>query len=309
MPDAVAIVDRFGVIVTVNNKLLALFGYSENEIIGKVIEKLVPKKLSAQHQKDRQTYSRHPVARPMGVHKALNGLHKNGTNFPVEISLIPIYNPDLYTIAFIRDMFEINRAHEEALFGWAKAINLRDHETSEHTERVVALTLRLAKLMNYSESELLHVSRGALLHDIGKIAIPDRILHKKVKLSPAEFEIMKKHPVMAHNMISHIEFLKHAVHIPYCHHEHWDGTGYPNGLIGAQIPLEARLFSIIDVYDALTSKRPYRKAWTKARALRYIRSQSGKLFDPEVTNVFFDKLDYVLRGENEARTKGTANNA
>jgi HD-GYP domain-containing protein (c-di-GMP phosphodiesterase class II) len=140
--------------------------------------------------------------------------------------------------------------------------------------------------MDFSESELIHIRRGVLLHDIGTIGVPDHILHKPGQLTEAEWEIMHQHPAYAYEMLTSIEYLKPALDIPYYHHEKWDGTGYPQGLHGEQIPLAARIFSIVDVWDALTSVRPYRPAWTKEEALKYIQEQSGKHFDPQVVQQF-----------------------
>jgi HD-GYP domain-containing protein (c-di-GMP phosphodiesterase class II) len=148
------------------------------------------------------------------------------------------------------------------------------------------MTVRIARAMGMKEEELYYVRLGALLHDIGKIGVPDSILLKPGKLTDDEWKIMKKHPEYAFQMLSPIAYLSKAIDIPYCHHEKWDGTGYPRGLKGKQIPLSARIFAVVDVWDALTSDRPYRKAWPKDKAIEYIRSQSGSHFDPEVVDVF-----------------------
>jgi putative nucleotidyltransferase with HDIG domain len=165
-------------------------------------------------------------------------------------------------------------------------MDLRDKETEGHTQRVTDLTLKLARVMNINESQLTHIRRGALLHDIGKMGVPDNILLKPDKLTDEEWEKMRKHPEFAYEMLSSIQYLKPAVEIPYCHHEKWDGTGYPRGLKGEEIPLPARIFAVVDVWDAVTNDRPYRPAWTQQEALEYIRDQSGKHFDPQVVNIF-----------------------
>jgi HD-GYP domain-containing protein (c-di-GMP phosphodiesterase class II) len=144
----------------------------------------------------------------------------------------------------------------------------------------------LAVMMDYPQEKLVHLRRGALLHDIGKMGIPDRILLKEGPLSDEEWEIMRKHPEFAYELISPIEYLWPALDIPYCHHEKWDGSGYPRGLKGEEIPLAARIFSIVDVWDALTSDRPYRNAWPAEKAIQYVREQKGKHFDPHVTDLF-----------------------
>ncbi|GAA6731418.1 HD domain-containing phosphohydrolase [Thermus brockianus] len=181
---------------------------------------------------------------------------------------------------------ELEAAYELTLLGWAKAVELRDQETAGHTERVTELTLRLARALGVPEEDLDHIRRGAILHDVGKIAIPDAILLKPGPLTEEEWGVMRLHPVYAHEWLSGIPFLKKALEIPYCHHERWDGSGYPRGLKGLEIPLSARIFAVVDVYDALTSDRPYRKAWPRERALAYLKEQAGKQFDPEVVAAF-----------------------
>jgi cyclic di-GMP phosphodiesterase len=178
-------------------------------------------------------------------------------------------------------------AYDRTIEGWSRAMDLRDNETEGHTQRVTHLTLKLAEAFNMKSDELIHIRRGALLHDMGKLGIPDSILLKPDKLTAEEWEAMRQHPKLAYDMLYPIEYLHPALDIPYCHHEKWDGTGYPRGLKGEEIPLVARLFAVIDVWDALTSNRPYRLAWEKDRVLAFIREQSGKHFDPEVVEVFF----------------------
>lgn len=185
-----------------------------------------------------------------------------------------------------RANLELARAYDETIEGWARALDLRDDETEGHSRRVTALTVRMAREMGVSDEELVHVRRGALLHDIGKMGIPDRILNKPGPLTEEEWEVMKRHPVYAYELLAPIPFLRRALDIPYCHHEKWDGTGYPRGLEGELVPLEARIFAVADVWDALRSDRPYRDAWSEDEALRYIREQSGKHFDPAVVEVF-----------------------
>lgn len=193
---------------------------------------------------------------------------------------------------------ELERLHQELLTsydktieGWSHALDLRDEETEGHTLRVTEKTLKLARLVGMNEMQLQHLRRGALLHDVGKLGIPDSILLKPGKLTPAEWEIMRRHPVHAYEWLSGIPYLEPALDIPYCHHEKWDGTGYPRGLKDEEIPLAARLFAIIDVWDALTSDRPYRKAMSLDEAREYILSQSGQHFDPDVVNLFIKHFD------------------
>jgi putative nucleotidyltransferase with HDIG domain len=162
--------------------------------------------------------------------------------------------------------------------------------TEEHTHRVTELTVALAKRLGFTDAELGHIRRGALLHDIGKMGIPDAILQKPGPLTDTEWAIMQTHPEKAYKVLSRIDYLLPAVDIPYCHHEKWDGTGYPRRLRGEEIPLSARIFAIVDVFDALTSDRPYRKAWGKEKVLAYIREQSGKHFFPDAVKAFCEMV-------------------
>jgi diguanylate cyclase (GGDEF)-like protein len=182
------------------------------------------------------------------------------------------------------------RIYDETIEGWARALELRDKETKGHAQRVTDMTIELAKRFGFKDKELVHIRRGALLHDIGKIAIPDHILFKPGKLSDDEWEIMRKHPVYAFELLSPITFLQDAIDIPYCHHEHWDGSGYPRGLKGEEIPLVARMFTIVDIWDALSTDRPYRQAWEPERVRNYVREESGKLLDPAVVEPFCEML-------------------
>ena len=181
---------------------------------------------------------------------------------------------------------ELILAYDTTLEGWSRALDLRDKETEGHTQRVTELTLRLARVMGMSDDALVHVRRGALLHDMGKMGIPDGILLKPGQLTEEEWVVMRRHPVYAYQMLLPITYLRPALAIPYSHHEKWDGTGYPRSLKGEDIPLEARVFAVIDVWDALTSDRPYRMAWPKDKAQAFIREQSGKHFDPAVVDAF-----------------------
>ncbi len=180
----------------------------------------------------------------------------------------------------------IAEAYDQTLIGWSRALDLRDKETEGHSQRVAQLTLAVARALNIPPEEQINMWRGAMLHDIGKIGVPDSILHKPGPLTAEEWEIMRRHTTYAYELLSPIAYLRPALDIPYCHHEKWDSTGYPRGLRGAQIPLAARIFALVDVWDALTNDRPYRKAWTREQASRYIREQSGKHFDPDLVELF-----------------------
>jgi len=186
---------------------------------------------------------------------------------------------------------ELQRAYKETLEGWVGALDLRDKETMGHTQRVTTLTERLARAIGVGDEELIHISRGALLHDIGKMAIPDSILLKPGPLTDEERELIKQHPVYAYNMLKEIDFLLPAIDIPRYHHEKWDGTGYPKGLRGEDIPFPARIFPVVDVWDALTSDRPYRKGLPPDEVRAHIKADSGKHFDPQVVDVFLQLKD------------------
>lgn len=182
---------------------------------------------------------------------------------------------------------ELQQAYDMTLWGWVRALQLRDKETEGHSLRVVDLTMLLAKQLGLPPEKMEHIRRGALLHDIGKLGVPDAILLKPGPLTPDEWCVMKRHPVYAHDWMEPISYLQPALAIPWCHHERWDGNGYPLGWTGTEIPLEARIFALVDVLDALRSDRPYRPAWDEKRILDYLREESGKQFDPQVVEIFF----------------------
>lgn len=185
----------------------------------------------------------------------------------------------------------LENAYQATLEGWVRALDLRDKETEGHTQRVTILTDRLARRLGMGGDELIHLTRGALLHDIGKMAIPDGILLKPGELTEEERVIVRKHPEFAYNMLHPIEFLRPALDVPYCHHERWDGSGYPRGLKGEEIPFAARIFIVIDVWDALVSDRPYRKGLPHNEVRDRIAKGSGKLFDPRVVEAFLEMDD------------------
>jgi HD-GYP domain-containing protein (c-di-GMP phosphodiesterase class II) len=185
---------------------------------------------------------------------------------------------------------DLLNAYDSTLEGWAKALELRDKETEGHSERVTTLTVRFAEVMGIRGDALVNIRRGALLHDIGKMGVPDAILHKNGPLDADERMIIQLHPQNAYNILQHIEFLQGALEIPYCHHERWDGTGYPRGLKGEEIPISARMFAMVDVYDALTSDRPYRKPMPAQEAIAYIQQQAGTHFDPHILDIFLKIL-------------------
>jgi HD-GYP domain-containing protein (c-di-GMP phosphodiesterase class II) len=182
----------------------------------------------------------------------------------------------------------LRETNDLTLSGWGQALEYRDRETEGHSQRVVEMTILLARRLGIPKGKLDHIRHGALLHDIGKMAIPDVILLKKSDLSDDEWKMVKMHPLYARNLLENIPYLQKALDIPYSHHERWDGSGYPEGLSGDAIPFPARIFAVVDVWDALTSDRPYRRAWPEEKACDFIREQSGKLFDPRVVEIFLD---------------------
>lgn len=186
---------------------------------------------------------------------------------------------------------ELSIAYDATIEGLSRALDLRDKETEEHTRRVTEIALKLADSLGVEYSERIHVRRGAILHDIGKVAIPDQILFKRGPLIEEEWKIMRRHPDIAVQLLSPVTYLAPALDIPHWHHERWDGSGYPDRLRGEEIPFSARLFAFADVYDALTSDRPYRLAWRKQEALEYIKEQSGKHFDPSIVPIFLELVN------------------
>jgi putative nucleotidyltransferase with HDIG domain len=190
-----------------------------------------------------------------------------------------------------RSNLDLSLAYDATIEGWSRALDLRDKETEGHSKRVTEMTVNLARANGLSEAELVQVRWGSLLHDIGKMGVPDGILLKPGALTDEEWVAMKKHPIFAYEMLAPIHYLRLALDIPYCHHEKWDGTGYPRGLKGAQIPLVARIFAVVDAWDALTSDRPYRTAWTKEKAREHIQAASGTHFDPQVVAEFMQIHD------------------
>lgn len=185
-----------------------------------------------------------------------------------------------------RSASDLSFSVDKMVTGWLRSLYLRDFETEEHTRRVTEASVELARRLGLPEQELAYIRLGAQVHDIGKIAIPDEILLKTGKLTEKEWEVMRRHPLIAVDLLQQVPELEPALVIPRSHHERWNGSGYPDGLAGEAIPLAARIFAFADVFDALTSDRPYRRAWSRANALQYIQSESGKHFDPSLTSEF-----------------------
>jgi PAS domain S-box-containing protein len=206
------------------------------------------------------------------------------------LAAIAIDNAQLFE-GMQRSNINLALAYDATIEGWSRALDLRDRETEGHTRRVTDLTVQLAKAIGMSEDDIVHVRRGALLHDMGKLGVPDGILLKPDKLTDEECDVMRQHSQYVFDMFSDIAYLKPALDIPYCHHERWDGTGYPRGLKGKQIPIAARLFAVVDVWDALLSGRPYHVSWSTEKVREYMRSQSGTHFDPQVVELFLSMMN------------------
>jgi response regulator RpfG family c-di-GMP phosphodiesterase len=194
-----------------------------------------------------------------------------------------------------RSNSDLEMAYNATIEGWSYALDLRDKETEGHSLRVTEMTLKLAAMLDLSAEQLINIKRGALLHDIGKMGVPDSILLKPEALTKDEWEIMQRHPQFAYDLLSPISYLHDALEIPYSHHEKWDGSGYPRKLAGEQIPLSARIFAVVDVWDALTNERPYRPAWPKEKVIEHIRADSGTHFDPQIVEMFLENIVNITR--------------
>lgn len=232
------------------------------------------------------------------------------TIYPISAEDLPIYAILLGTTAVVVWVYidnqeknverirhseaEVRLAYERTLEAWARALEFRDRDTEGHSRRVTDLSVRLARALGLAEPELTQIRWGALLHDIGKLAIPDRILLKPGPLTPEERNLIRQHPVYARDLLAGIPFLRPVLDIPYHHHERWDGRGYPEGLQGEEIPLAARIFTIVDQWEALSSDRPYRKAWCRHEVVAHMEANAGRIFDPSLVRVFLDEVDKDL---------------
>jgi PAS domain S-box-containing protein len=302
--DMIARLSTDGKMLYVSPASKTILGYTPDELIGSQIFDHI-------HEEDRHKikdiFKRAPVDTTYTV--AYRALHKDGHFLWLESSARSIINKQTGEITEVqsasRDITErkqaeealqlahnqLREAYEKTIEGWVRALDLRDRETEGHTQRVTELTLRVASKLGFTNEELSHIKRGALLHDMGKMAIPDEILQKPGPLNEAEWEKMRQHPIYAYDMLSPISYLHPALEIPYYHHERWNGTGYPHGLKGEQIPLAARLFAIIDVWDALRSDRPYRKKLPRDQVIAYLQEKSGSLFDPKLVELFLSIIE------------------
>jgi PAS domain S-box-containing protein len=304
-PDGILLIGADGTIQMANPTILRMLHMGEGtSLIGKKIAWFV----GSPHLKDFVKFFDNVVANPDSIYRTETSFERmNDTEFPVEISAGNCALQSQSAVQLIvRDITErkaaeeqIRRAHEEltlacdtSLAGWSRALELRDRDTEGHSQRVTEMTVKLAQAMDIPEEQLVHIRRGALLHDIGKMGIPDSILRKPGPLTEEEWVIMRKHPVYAYEMLSPIAYLCPALDIPYYHHEHWDGSGYPCGLQGEEIPLAARIFAVVDVWDALCSDRPYSSGWETGAARDHIHSLAGTQLDPAVVEIFL-KLEAV----------------
>lgn len=303
MVDPVVILDNEHRVVDINSAMLTLLDKTASEVIG---------------QPAKAVFDHFPIPIKMYTHvsyaRAEATFDIRGRSVYYEMTVWPLYDANKqmagriyisHDITALKDLeqelrelnldlekrvrartHELAEAYDTTLEGWAKALELRDKETEGHSRRVTETTLAVARAMGLQEDDLIQMRRGAILHDIGKMGTPDHILRKEGPLTDDERAIVLQHPETAYNLLKQVPFLEHALEIPYCHHEKWDGTGYPRGLKERAIPLSARIFAVADVWDALTSDRPYRKACSKQEAIQYLVEQAGKHFDPRVVNVF-----------------------
>jgi len=299
----IGLADPEGQWLRVNPALCGIVGYSEQELLALTVQEVThPDDLPAAIEMMSKT-----LAGEIGSFQTEKRfLHKNGQVLWVRLSVSVVRNlagRPLHFVAQIEDVTprrraedlagalhdELQEAYDATIAGWARALDLRDHEIEGHSRRVTELTLQVARVLGMSEADLVHVRRGALLHDIGKIGVPDAILLKPGPLTEEERLVMRRHPDLAAQMLEPIAFLRPALDIPYCHHEKWDGTGYPRGLVGDEIPLAARIFAVVDVWDALRHDRPYRPAWPEDRVRGYLQSLAGTHLDSEVVAAFLDR--------------------
>lgn len=299
-PDAISIIRLSdGQHIEINEGFARLTGFGPEEVIGK---NTLSFNIWANNEESQRFFS---VMQTVGELSNMEGVFKrkdDGVWIGLVSARIIEVNNEPSIIAIIRDIterkraeMELQRAHHDlaeaydaTIEGWSHVLDLRDKETEGHTQRVTEMTIRLARALGVPEEDIVHIRRGALLHDIGKMAIPDDILQKPGPLIDEEWKEMRQHPEFAYQMLYPIAYLRPALDIPYCHHEHWNGSGYPRGLKAEEIPLAARIFTIVDVWDALLSNRPYRKGCTEESVLEYIKRHSGTYFDPPLVEAFLD---------------------
>lgn len=308
MVDSVVILDNQNLILDINRAMLDLLGRKASQVVGQPAKKVfmdfpIPIKL--------YTHVTHA--------RAETNFELHGKAISYELTVWPMYDQKKNLVGRIfvshditamkeleNDLRNLNQileqrveartkelaeAYDTTLEGWAGALELRDKETEGHSRRVMETTLKVARALKIPEDELIHIRRGAILHDIGKMAIPDEILRKAGKLTEEERHIMQQHPEIAQKLLERIPYLNKALEIPYCHHEKYDGSGYPRGLKGTEIPLSARIFAVADVWDAVQSDRPYNKGWSREKTIEYIKAQSDHHFDPKVVDTFLKLIE------------------
>jgi PAS domain S-box-containing protein len=302
--DMIARLTTDGRMVYVSPASKTILGYDPESLTGKISFELM-------HEEDRpwvmSLFEKRPIKNSYTI--AYRALHKQGYYVWLESSARAVFDKNTGELIEIqtasRDITErkkneealrlahsrLQEAYEKTIEGWVRALDLRDRETEGHTQRVTELTLRVAAKLGFSDEEMVHIKRGALLHDMGKMAIPDEILQKPGPLDEEEWTKMRQHPVYAFDMLSNISYLHPSLEIPFFHHERWDGSGYPRGLKGEDIPLTARMFAIVDVWDALSSDRPYRKKLPRDQVVAYLREKSGTLFEPRLVNIFLEMIE------------------
>lgn len=305
--DWVVELDTRGNYIYVGPQVHTILGRTPPEVLGKNFTAFMPHREALRVGR---IFREHLEKKEPFLTLEITCMHRDGHPVILETNGIPFFDEDGQLQGFRginRDItarrqadellkqanWNLSRAYEATLEGWSRALELRELETAGHSQRVVSMTLQLARKLGVPEGDLPHIRRGALLHDIGKMGIPDKILQKPGPLTEEEWVIMRMHPVYAHALLSPIPFLRQALDIPYCHHERWDGNGYPRGLRGWEIPLAARIFSVVDAWDALTSARPYRPAWKDKKAQELLLEESGNRYDPVVVEAFLDILDHL----------------
>jgi len=293
-----------GIFLYVSPSSRTLLGYEPDELIGTSIENLI-------HPEDASNMMdllNSPEWSNITATVPYRARHKNGEFIWLETTARLFFDESKQKKEFqasSRDISERKRsqealqeahtdlqeAYDKTIEGWVLALDLRDRETEGHTQRVTQMTVELARAFGFIEDEIVHIRRGALLHDMGKMGIPDEILQKPGPLSDEEWTVMRRHPQYAYQMLSNIKYLKEAIVIPYYHHERWDGSGYPHKLKGDDIPLHARLFAVVDVWDALSSDRPYRKRMPHHEVVEYLKKEASRLFDPDIVKKFISLLE------------------
>lgn len=308
MMEPVVILDNQNLIVDINSAMLKLLEKKADEVIGE------PAKI---------VFDNFPIPIKMYTHvsyaraEAIFNTGKKQIHY--ELTIWPLYNQQRemlgrvyisHDITALKDLEhklrnlnteledrvvartrELADAYDTMLEGFARALELRDKETEGHSRRVTENTMKIAQKMGISGEALEDIRSGSILHDIGKISIPDKILHKPARLTVEEREIVEQHPETAYKLLLPITYLNKAIEIPFSHHEKWDGTGYPQKLKGKRIPVSARIFAIADVWDALSNDRPYHESWSREKIIRYFIDESGKHFDPEIMNIFLEMLE------------------